>query len=145
MKIPRKSAIRLILSEEARAEGNGKFSLLGVFPGERFQVGGETPPVGFEQFAFVLPSLAFVFVITDGEGRVPSKLSVLGPDKKPLFPETEIANGIEIKKGSPAIFLSGLRPFLGPKFGAYTIVLKMGKTAVFKFPFQVEKAPAPKK
>lgn len=145
MKVPKKSSIRLILSEEARAEGNGKFSLLGVFPGEQFQVGGEPPPAGFEQFAFVMPSLSFVFIFTDGEGKVPSRLSILGPDKKPLFAEAEIANGIEIAKGRPAIFLSGMRPFLGPKFGTYTIVLKMGKTAVFKFPFHVEKAPAPKK
>ena len=85
-----------------------------------------------------------VIIFSDGEGKIPSRLSLLGPDKNPLFPEQEIVNGIEILKGRPAIFLSGLKPFAGPKFGTYTIVLKMGKTA-FKFPFLVEKAPTPKK
>ena len=141
IKIPAKTAIKFILAEDVRPEGNGKFSLLGVFPGERFMVGGE-PPVGTpEKLAFAMPSLVFVFMITDGEGKIPSKFKIIDTDGRKALIEMVIESGIEIVKGRPAIFVTGAKPFAGGKFGTYTAQLEMGNRK-FKFPFLIEKAPS---
>lgn len=140
IKIPAKSAIRFILAEDVRPEGNGKFSLLGVFPGERFMVGGEAPVGSPQNLAFAMPSLAFVFVITDGEGKIPGKFKIISTDKKTVLIEAPIEKGIEIVKGRPAVFITGAKPFAGEKFGSYTAQLEMGNRK-FKFPFLIEKAP----
>jgi hypothetical protein len=138
IRIPTKSAIRFILAEDVRPEGNGKFSLLGVFPGERFMVGGEAPIGSPPNLAFAMPSLAFVFVITDGEGKIPAKFKIIGTDKKTVL--VEAPTTIEIAKGRPAVFMTGAKPFTGEKFGSYTAQLEMGNKK-FGFPFLIEKAP----
>jgi hypothetical protein len=140
IKIPAKTAIKFILAEDVRPEGNGKFSLLGVFPGERFLVGGELPAGSPQELAFAMPSLAFVFMITDGEGKIPSKFKIIDTDKKKVLVETIIEHGIEIVKGRPAVFVTGAKPFAGGQFGTYTAQLEMGDRK-FKFPFLIEKAP----
>jgi hypothetical protein len=140
IKIPAKTAIKFLLAEDVRSEGNGKFSLLGVFPGERFMVGGE-PPVGTpEKLAFAMLSLSFVFVITDGEGKIPSKFKIIDTDGKKTLIEIPIESGIEIVKGRPAIFVTGAKPFAGGSFGTYAAQLELGNKK-FKFPFSIEKAP----
>jgi hypothetical protein len=142
-RVPSKSAIKFILSEDIRAEGNGKFSLLGVFPGERLAVTGE-PPKEVPNAAFVLPSLSLVFVITDGEGTLQGSFRILGPDKKIVIAQSAANQTVEIKKGQPSVFASALRPFLGPSFGEYSIELLIER-ARFRFPFLIEKAPDQKK
>jgi hypothetical protein len=143
MKIPKKAAVKFILAEDVRPEANGKYSLLGVFPGERFMVGGEAP-AGVENLAFAMPSLVFVFMITDGEGKIHSKFTIFGPDKKALNNVAGVEQVIEIAKGRPAMFASVARPFAGAKFGTYVVQLEMGKSR-FRFPFLIEKAPKQKK
>jgi hypothetical protein len=138
-KTPAKHAIKFILAEDARSEGDGKFSLLGVFPGERVAVGGDLPP-GLQNAAFVLPSLACVFILTGPEGKYPGHFSIVGTDKKLKILDAAIAQPIEIQKGQPAVFVTGLKPFIGPEFGSYSANLEIGK-AKYRFPFVIEKAP----
>jgi hypothetical protein len=137
-------SIKFILAEDARPEGDGKFTLLGVLPGEHVAVGGEPPP-GMQNAAFVLSSLVCVFILTGPEGKYPARFSVIGPDKKSKILDAPIAQPIEVLKGRPAVFVTGLKPFIGASFGSYSAHLEIGN-AKYKFPFVIEKAlPSAKK
>jgi hypothetical protein len=140
---PAKRSIKFILAEDIRNESDGKFSLLGVFPGERFAIGGEPPP-GLTNAAFFIQSLIFLFIISGGdEGKHPGHFKIIGPDKKTVVMDTPINQPVEIMKGRSAVFVSGLKPFLGPAFGTYTAQLQIGGNK-YKFPFTIEKAPTKK-
>jgi hypothetical protein len=141
-KVPSKRGVRFLLAEDVRQEAGGKFSLLGVFPGEKIFVGGSlasgTPP----NVAFVLASLAFVFIVTEGEGRFDGRFIVIAPDGKTAVADTKI-DGIEIR-GQISTVGSAAKPFIGPSFGTYTVQLEIG-SAKFKFSFDVLKAPVSRK
>jgi len=135
----KRRSIKFILAEDIRNEPGGKFSLLGVFPGERFAIGGEIPQ-GVNA-VFFMQSLVLVFIISGGdEGKHPGTFKIISPDKKTVILESAINQAIEIAKDRSAVFVTGLRPFLGPAFGTYTAHLQIGRNT-FEFPFTIEKAP----
>jgi hypothetical protein len=134
-----KHSVKFILAEDARGEGDGKFSLLGVFPDERVWVKGDVPP-GLGTAAFALPSLACVFIITGPPGKYTGHFSVIGTDGKTKILDAAIDQSLEILKGRPATFVTAMKPFVGPAFGSYSMILELGKEK-HKFPFVVEKAP----
>jgi hypothetical protein len=119
----------------------GKFSMLGVLPGERFAVGGPAPiaPPGFPSAAFVIPSLAFVFIVSGLDGNVAGRFSILAPDRKTDVARAEMAF-VPAQKNIPTVAFTIARPFLGPSFGEYTIRLEFGKHS-WKFPLVIDKAP----
>lgn len=141
--VPSKRGVRLLVAEDVRQEIGGKFSLLGLFAGEKILVAGEMPPGSPPNIAFVLPSLAFVFVITEGEGRFEGRFKFIAPDRKTVLSDSKIEQ-IQLRKGESNTVGSMAKPFVGPDFGAYTAELNIGK-AKFKFPVEVLKAPTAKK
>jgi hypothetical protein len=137
-----KPRVKLLVAEDLRQETMGKFSLLGILPGERFLVGGPAPisPPGFPSVVFMIPSLAFVFIISGLEGNLAGKFSILAPDGKSEAGRAEMVPTIAAQKNSPTIAFAIARPFAGPSFGEYTIQLDIGKRK-WKFPLVIEKAP----
>lgn len=141
-KVPSKRGVRFILAEDVRQEDGGKFSLLGVFPGEKIFVGGTPVPGMPPNVAFVLASLAFVFIVTEGDGRFDGRFIVTAPDGKTAVSNTTFSD-IEIH-GQIGTLGSAAKPFIGPSFGTYTVQLEIG-SAKFKFRFDVLKAPVSRK
>ena len=137
--LPSKRDVRLILAEDVRQEMGGKLSLMGVMPGERFLVGGKPPP-GLENVTFSLPSLAFVFVIGGGEGKAEGRFKVVAPDKRTTIVDVPMEKPIEMSGDKPTVFATASKPFMGPAFGRYTVVLEIGGTK-FSFPMIIEKRP----
>ncbi len=135
--LPTKRSVKFILAEDVRAEANGKFSLLGVFPGEEFHVAGDPPPE--LRAAFVIPSVSFVFIVTDGQGEFSGGVTILGPDKKPVGGEMPLT-GVKFEKGKPATISGGARPFIGAAYGTYFAELRL-ENARFRFPIRVSPAP----
>ncbi len=141
--LPKKREVRFLLAEDLRQEGLGKLSILGFIPGNRFAVGGD-PPKQIPGAAFVLPSVAFLFVIEGGEGKFGGHLRMFAPDGKTTVLDSPIQQPIEKVKGSPAVFGTGSRPFAGPAFGTYTIELALEKSK-FRFSIVIEHAAAERK
>jgi hypothetical protein len=138
-KTPIKHSVKFILAEDARSEGDGKFSLLGVFPGERVAIVGDPPP-GLLNGTFIMSSLVCVFILGGSDGKYPGHFSIIAPDKKSKVVDVAINQPVQILKDRPAVFVTNLKPFLGPAFGTYFVNLEIGKEK-FKFPFVIEKAP----
>ena len=138
--IPTKRDVKFLLSEDIRQEVHGKLSLQGYMPGEHFLVGGKPPDGAGSNVAFVLPSLAFLFVITGGEGKFSGRFKVIAPDKKTTLVDTPAEKPIDKPRGKTAVFAMTSRPFVGPSFGAYTVQLELDK-AKFVFPMRIEKSP----
>lgn len=138
-KLPTKAGVKFILAEDIRAEGQGRFSLLGVFPADRFAVGGTVPP-GFENAAFVLPSLAFLLLISGGEGTFSARFKIIAPDRKTILNDVPLAP-VTVQAHLPSVVANVAKPFVGPAFGVYTIQLEIDK-AKFKFPVHIEQASA---
>jgi hypothetical protein len=140
-KMPTKRDIKFILAEDVRGEGPSKFSLLGVIAGERLSIGGP-PPLDIPGAVFKLPSMAFVFIISNGVGKFPGRFRLIAPDKK-----TAIANSpeetIDMQSGLTTVVANALKPFVGPVFGTYTVQLEIGN-AKFRFPLIIDKAPEQK-
>lgn len=146
-KLPRKQDIRFIVAEDIRPEIMGKISLQGLMPGEQFFVAGNPPsplPPGMPPVAFLIPSLAFVFVITGAAtGKFRGLFKIVAPDKKTVIVETPAANPIEKVAGKAALFATISKPFVGPAFGTYSVRLELNG-AKFSFPMGIEKGSVPK-
>lgn len=136
-KLPSKRDIRFTVAEDVRHEAAGRYSLLGVFPGERFAVGGP-PPAQAQSAAFMIPSLAFVFTITGGEGKFSGRVRICAPDGKTILADSQI-EGIDLATGRSSVLANASKPFVGPSFGTYAVTLEIG-TARFKYPLIIEKA-----
>jgi hypothetical protein len=137
IKLPKKGDVKFLVAEDIRIEAAGRFTLLGLFVGERFLVAG--PPKVIPGMAFALPSLGFLFIIDKGAGRVPGRLVITAPDKKTVVGDSLI-EAIEMTSGLHSALANVSRPFIGPSFGTYTVRLEVG-TAKFAFPLTVEKTP----
>ena len=137
-KLPTKRDVRFILAEDLRQEAPGKLSIFGFMAGDQILVGGD-PPKEFPGAAFILPSLAFLFVISAGEGNFGGRLRVIAPDRKTVVFDAPFQAPLEKKKGVSAIFGTGARPFLGPSYGTYTAEFTLQEVR-FKFPILIEKA-----
>jgi hypothetical protein len=135
-----KPHVKFLLAEDVRQEAMGKISLLGVLPGERFLVSGPPPtfPPGFPSPVFVVPSLAFVFIVSDLGGNLAGRFSIVAPDGKTDIAKVDMA--VPGQKNSPTVAFSIARPFAGPSFGEYTIRLEIG-THRWKFALTIDKAP----
>lgn len=140
-KLPTKTDIKFLVSEDLRIEGQGKFSLLGVFAGERFAVGGD-PPEGVNA-AFVLPSLALLFLVSGGEGKFSGSVRIVAPDGKTVIGQAAPAS-VSIRADRPATIANISKPFIGPAFGEYTVELEIG-SAKYKFPLVIDRAPRKKR
>jgi len=137
VKLPSKADVKFTVSEDIRQEGLGRFSLLGVFAGERFAVGGDLPQ-GFGSAAFVLPSLAFLFVISKGEGTVPGSIKITAPDGKTVVGQS---SGDFVMQADKATVIANIaKPFIGPAFGTYTVQIGIGPRR-YKFPVVIEEPP----
>ena len=138
-KLPTKKDIKFLLSEDVRMEAGGKFSLLGVFPSDRFSVGGKLP-TGVSGVAFAIPSLAFTFVILPraSYGKRPGRIKVFAPDKRTVLGDIELST-VDLKPGRSAVIANAAKPFAGPAYGTYTVELEIGSNK-YRFPFTVEKA-----
>lgn len=143
-KLPSKRDIRFLLAEDIRQETFNKSSLLGLIPGERFMVAGPPPPGAPPNVAFALPSLAFFFIITGGEGTFNGRFRILGPDKKTVIIDMSTDKPIEISPQKAAVFATAAKPFVGPGFGTYSVQLELDK-AKFSFPMTIEKGRLPSK
>jgi hypothetical protein len=133
---PTRRDIKFLLAEDIRSEGPTKFSLLGLFPGERFVVGG-TPPINSPNIAFMVPSLAFIFMISGSEGQFPGRFKLTAPDGKTIISEAQLET-IVLKAGRSSVVANTSKPFVGPAFGEYTVVFDVGG-AKFKFPVTIDK------
>jgi hypothetical protein len=138
--LPRKRDVRFLLCEDIRQEGASKSSLLGLIPGERFMVGGPPPPGAPSNVAFVLPSLAFMFIIGGGRGSYKGRFKIVAPDKKTVIVDTPTDKAIQLVQDRTGVFATGTKPFVGPGFGTYTVQFEIGD-AKFKFPMVIEKGP----
>ncbi len=140
-RLPSKGDIKFLMAEDVRPEVGGKFSLIGVIPGERFAVQGEPPP----GVAFAIPSVSFLFVLGGASaGNFRGHFRIVAPDKKTVVTEMPFEKPIQKAAGKTAMFAAGSKPFIGPALGTYTAHLDLGKVK-FKFPFTVEKATDAKK
>jgi hypothetical protein len=138
LELPSKRGVRFLLAEDIRSEGSGKFSLLGVFPGDRFSLIDPPPAIAVPGMAVVMPSLAFVFVVTEGKGKTTGTFRVVGPDRKTVGAEMP-TRAIDLQEGRPSVIGATAKPFAAPTFGTYTAELSIG-TATFRFPFTIDKA-----
>jgi hypothetical protein len=142
--LPSKRDIKFLLAEDIRQEALNKSSLLGLMAGERFAVAGAPPAGAPQNVAIALPSLAFVFVITGGEGTFPGRLKILAPDKTTVVVDAPAEKPLELASGKACLFALTARPFVGPAFGTYSVQLKVDK-ATFSFPMIIEKGRATSK
>ena len=138
---PGKRDVRFLLSEDIRQETSIKSSLLGLIPGERFAVEGSPPPNAPPGVAILLPSLAFFFVITGGQGKFEGRFKIVAPDKKTVLVDMPTDRTLDIVPGRVTVFGTAAKPFLGPTFGQYSVQLQIGE-ATFKFPMVIEKGSA---
>jgi hypothetical protein len=138
MKLPTKRDVQFILSEDLRQEAPGKLSILGFMPGATIGVGG-APPKEIPGAAFVLQSLAFLFIISGGQGKFGGSLKIFAPGQKVAVFDAPIQRPIEKIKDHPAIFATGSKPFIGTAFGTYIIQLTL-ENSKFRFPIRIEKA-----
>jgi hypothetical protein len=139
--LPTKRDVRLILAEDIRHELMGKASLQGFMPGDEFLIGGNPPPGAPPNVAFVLPSLAFLFVITGGgEGKFDGRYKAIAPDKKTVIFDAAAGQPLEKLANKATVFGTVAKPFIGPAFGIYTVQLVLDKTK-FSFPMTVGRAP----
>ena len=140
-KLPTKRDVKFLLAEDVRQEILGKVSLQGLMPGDEFLVGGKPPPGVGANVAFVIPSLAFVFVVTgSGEGKFNGRFKIIAPDKKTII-EIPADKPIEKVAGKATMFMTAAKPFIGPAFGTYTVQLELDK-AKFAFAMIIGKGPA---
>lgn len=137
-KVPKRSNVKLIVAEDVRAELGGKFSALGVFPGERFAVGGPppVPPPGAPPLAFMLSSFAFIFLVSGAEGKYGGRVRVIAPDGKTVISDSPIAQ-TPFLSDRPTVIAGGSKPFMGPAFGTYKIHLELGGSKM-TFPLLIE-------
>jgi hypothetical protein len=135
---PKKRDVRFVLAEDVRPELMGKLSLQGFMPGEQFRVVGQ-PPSNVPGVAFLVPSLAFVFVITGGTGKFIGRFKIVAPDKKTIVMDTAADKPIEARADKVSVFVMGARPFFGPSFGVYSVRLDLDKMR-YVFPMTVMKA-----
>jgi hypothetical protein len=140
-KLPTKKDIKFILAEDVRGEGPGKFSLLGVIAGERLAIGGPAPPE-IPGAVFRLPSMAFVFIVSNGVGKFPGRFRLIAPDKKTAVANSAV-EAVDMQHGFTTVIANAAKPFIGPAFGTYTVQLEIGK-AKFKFPLLIDKIPEQK-
>ena len=140
-KIPTKRDVRFILAEDIRQEAQNKSSLLGLIPGERFTVVGPPPAGAPPNVAFVLPSLAFMFIITAGNGSFNGKFRIIAPNKT-VVADVPLDKAMELVAGRVAVFATASKPFSGPGFGTYSVQLDLGQ-AKFAFPMVIEKGHLP--
>lgn len=139
-KLPTKRDVRLILAEDVRHELMGKASLQGFLPGDEFLVGGNPPPGTPPEVAFVVASLAFLFVVRGGEGKFDGRYRAIAPDKKTVVFDVPAGKPLEKIADKAAVFGTVAKPFIGPAFGIYTVQLVLDK-AKFSFPMTIGKAP----
>ena len=141
-KPPKRSNVKLIVAEDVRGELGGKFSALGVFPGERFAVGGSPPvlPPGSPPVAFFLSSLAFLFVVSGAEGKYAGRVRVIAPDGKTVISDSPIEQ-TQFSVDRPTVIAGGSKPFVGPAFGTYKISLELGGSKM-TFPLLIEAGPS---
>ena len=119
----------------------GKASLQGFLPGDEFLVGGNPPPGTPPNVAFVVPSLAFLFVVRGGgEGKFDGRFRVIAPDKKTAVFDSPSGQPLEKIADKAAVFGTVAKPFIGPAFGIYTVQLVLDK-AKFSFPMTIGKVP----
>jgi hypothetical protein len=142
-KLPTRRDVRFLLAEDIRQEAGSKSSLLGLIPGERFWVAGPPPAGAPATVAFVLPSLAFMFIITGGQGSFRGRFRIVAPDKTVVV-DTPLEKTIDVVTGRPSVFATASKPFAGPGFGEYSIQLELDKTK-FAFPMVIEKGRVPSK
>jgi hypothetical protein len=143
--LPTKRDVRFLLAEDIRQEASTRPTLLGLIPGERFMVGGSPPSVAPPGTAFVLPSLAFVFIITGGHGKFEGRFRIVAPDRKTPAVDIPVEEPIAIAPGKVSVFGTTAKPFIGSAFGKYSVELQVGNTS-FKFPMMITKGAAtPKK
>jgi hypothetical protein len=136
-KLPTRKDIRFLIAEDVRAEAGGKFSILGVIPGHSVSIGGSAPP--HTPFAFIIPSLALVFLIDGGIGTFAGRLKIVAPDKKTAVADMEL-QPMEMGPQRPSFVANIARPFAGSAYGTYIAELQIG-SAKFKYHFVVEPAP----
>ena len=141
-KLPTKRDVRFILAEDVRQELMGKASLQGFMPGDEFLVGGNPPPGAPPNVAFVVASLAFLFVVTGaGEGKFDGRFRAIAPDKKTVVFDSPAGQPLEKIADKAAVFGTVAKPFIGPAFGIYTVQLVLDK-AKFSFPMTIGKVPS---
>jgi len=135
-KLPSKSDIKFLMAEDVRTEIGGKFSLIGVIPGERFAVQGQPPP----GVAFAIPSVTFIFILGGASaGNFKGHFRIVAPDKKTVVTDMPLEKPIQKAAGTTAMFAAGAKPFVGPALGTYSAQLDLGKVK-FRFPFTVDNA-----
>lgn len=135
---PTASDIKFILAEDVRQEAFGKFTLLGVFPGEEFNVGGK-PPVEIPDAKFFLPSLICVLIFTGESGPFDCSIRLIAPNRSDEASRKAANHRVDKKRGKPAVLVTGFKPFVGKAFGDYTMELTIGKDK-YLFPIRIRKA-----
>jgi hypothetical protein len=134
-KLPSKRDLKFLLAEDVRPEMGGKFSLVGLIPGERIAIQGEPPP----GVAFAIPSLSFVFILAGpSAGTFKGRFRIVAPDKKTIVSDVPLEKPIQKPAGKASMFAAAAKPFAGPAFGTYSVQLDLGKVN-FRFPVTVEK------
>jgi hypothetical protein len=123
--VPNPSDVKLVVCEFARQEADGKFSLLGVFPGNQIQVKGATTPT------VPIPALALVFIIDGAAGVFDSAIDITA-GATPLH----ITMSAEMKGSRRGYILTQV---YGLPLAAGTFVVKLTlDTAAYNFSIEVQ-------
>jgi hypothetical protein len=130
-------SIKFILCEDVRSEIYGKLSLIGVYPGETVVL-VNSPPAGTPKGQMpAISSLAFVFLVSNGNGKASPRIVVTDPKGTSGTP-LQLAESTFVPENSVPI--AGVaKPFVVTELGEFSIALDIGG-AEFQFPFRIRKA-----
>jgi len=129
--------VDFLISEEVRPEANGKFTVLGLFPGNivilmkgtRLKDTPEETPDFFEK-------LVFLVVASDmSEGRHKFSGSLTDPAGKTMKSK-EAFGEADVKKGFTHAIILEMKPFTVRLFGLYTFNFFVDRKK-FSFPFEI--------
>ena len=122
-----------MLCEDAREEKSGKFTVVGLFPGNRILI--DTPLVADDKKPAI--PLAFLIIFRDGDGEAKLTIHTSDPDGNDMAAIVSPAQTIT-KLADRTLTLTVRTPaFAVPKLGTYVVNVMLDDKR-YQFPFLIE-------
>ena len=129
--VPSDAAVNFLLAESVRQELGGKLTIIGLYPGNQITI-----PKGTKQ---LVTSIAFAFIVLDGDGTFSTTFSLRAPSGKVIFKDDFLQRSVK-NPGEPLIVLIAVQPFVTDETGKFDISLHLD-SATYPRSFTVDFAP----
>jgi hypothetical protein len=128
---PSDAAVNFLLAESVRQEAGGKLTIIGLYPANQLLIAKGTKQL--------VTSLAFGFIVLDGDGTFSTVISLVAPSGKTIFKEELLPNSVKLP-GQPLTLVVAVQPFVTDETGKFDIALRLDN-ATYRRSFTVDFAP----